>query len=93
MNETENTFLKTEIARLNKIIEALLSYNEVLRKNSSLPGNGNASPKSGFSINEKGNGTEEVFGSTNEKGNGTEEVFGRINEKDNGTEEFSYSII
>lgn len=36
MNETENDILKTEIARLNRIIEALLSHNEALRKEVSI---------------------------------------------------------
>ena len=92
MSETENAFLKSEIARLNKTIEALLSYNELLRQQIALNEKGNGSEELFGGIPEKGNGSEELFGGIPEKGNGSEELFGSIPEKGNGSEEVFGSI-
>jgi predicted transcriptional regulator len=106
MNDTEISLLKNEIARQNRIIEALLLHNEQLRAQNAALQSGNSSenssysvsekenapPNAGYSVTEKGKGTTTNSYSITEKGKGITSDSNSVTEKEKGTTTDSYSI-
>lgn len=56
MSEQENTLLRNEIARLNRLLEALLTANEALRREISLVKGTDGQPSQGYSIETREDG-------------------------------------
>ena len=92
MSETENDLLKTEIARLNKIIEALLLHNEVLKKALSIQQTENVVPKSITSIHQTMDGINEINTSIHQTMDGINEVNNSIHKTTDGINETNTSI-
>jgi hypothetical protein len=92
MSEQETILLKTENARLNRMIEALLTANEALRREIAYLKTGNASPELDCSVVENDNGITEFGYSIAENDNGRKGFGSSIHENENGIKEFSSSI-
>lgn len=92
MYEQEIARLKNENARLNRILEALLTANEVLRHEIAVLKSGNASPEFGSSIAENGNGITDFGLSITENNKGRTELSLSIAENSNGITDFGSSI-
>jgi hypothetical protein len=93
MSEQENILLRNEIARLNRLLEALLTANEVLRRENAALISAKASPEFGSSVAENSNGITEVGSSVIENSNGIKEFSSSVAESSNGIKEFSSSVI
>jgi len=92
MSETESTLLKTEIARLNKTIEALLIYNEELRLRISASRLKETPENFITSIHQKMDGSNETINSINQIEDGTNETINSINKTMDGTNKTINSI-
>ena len=92
MSEQEITLLRKENARLNRIIEALLTANEALRREISVLKTGNAPPEFGYSVAENSNGLTELGSSIAENSNGITEVLAPLPEKIEATSFFIYVV-
>jgi len=92
MSEQEITLLKNENSRLNRLLEALLTANEVLRHEISILKTGNASPKLGSSVAENINGRTDFGSSITENSNGIKDFSSSVTENNNGRTEFSSSV-
>lgn len=85
MSETENALLKSEIARLNKIIEALLFTNEDLRNRISSYQTKESIPNLINSIHKTTNGTNETINSIHKTTDGNKEIINSIQQITDGT--------
>jgi hypothetical protein len=92
MPETEISNLKNEIARLNRIIEALLNHNEQLRAENALLKTQHPPENSGYSVSEKKNAPPNSSCSITENENGTTHDIYSITEKCNGITDDIYSV-
>lgn len=79
MSEQEIILLRKENARLNRMMEALLTANEALRQENALLKTENAPPEFGYSVTENDNGRKEFSYS--------------IVKNENGIKGFGYSIV
>jgi len=93
MSEQEITLLRKENARLNRIIEALLTANEALRREISVLKTGNAPPEFGYSVAENSNGLTELGSSIAENSNGITGFGSSVAENSNGITEPGLSVV
>lgn len=93
MSEQEIILLRNENARLNRIVEALLTANEALRGEFTRIKTGNAPPELGSSVTENSNGLTEFGSSVIENGKGLTEFGSSIAENGKGLTDFSSSIV
>lgn len=84
MSEQETILLRNENARLNRMIEALLTANEALRREISVLIAGNASPEFSSSVAENSNGITELGSSVTENSKGLTGFSLSIAENSNG---------
>ncbi len=92
MNETELTALKIENARLNRMLEALLTANEYLKRENAALKTGNASPEPGYSDVENESGITNGSSSVMENGSGTTDLSSSNAENMNGRKDLSSSV-
>lgn len=92
MSDEKTAILEKEIARLNLIIDALVSEIQTLKHSYSVSEKGNGTTEAGSSVAEKGNGITGAGYSVNEKSNGITDVGNSVVEKGNGITEVGYSV-
>jgi len=92
MTDIEISLLKNEIARQNRIIEALLLHNEQLRVEIAALRSGNSPENSSYSVSETEKGITTESNAVTEIGNGINKHSYSVTEKAKGINTDSYSV-
>jgi len=93
MSEQDNAFLRTEISRLSRLVEALLSANEDLRREISVLKGTDAPPNQVYSIEHGNDGTPKSNASIVHKSDGTPIPNASIAHGSDGTHTPNASIV